>query len=29
VTYYGKLFALAKDSDTDRPELAHARTYTK
>jgi hypothetical protein len=29
VMYYGKLLALAKDSDTDRPELAHARTYTK
>jgi predicted Zn-dependent protease len=26
---YGKLLALAKDSDTDRPELAHARTYAK
>jgi hypothetical protein len=27
--YYRKLLALAKDSDTDRPELAHARTYAK
>src|SRR3954447_669497 len=26
---YGKLLALAKDSDTDRPELAHARSYAK
>jgi hypothetical protein len=26
---YGKLLALAKDSDTDRPEFARARTYAK
>jgi predicted negative regulator of RcsB-dependent stress response len=26
---YGKLLALAKDSDTDRPELAHAKAYAK
>jgi tetratricopeptide (TPR) repeat protein len=27
--YYRKLLVLAKDSDTDRPELAHARAYAK
>jgi hypothetical protein len=24
---YGKLLALAKNADTERPELAHARAY--
>lgn len=27
VTNYGKLLALAKGADTERPELAHARAY--
>jgi hypothetical protein len=25
--YYGKLLTLAKNGDTERPELAHARAY--
>ncbi len=27
VMYYGKLLTLAKNADTERPELAHARAY--